>query len=623
MPWPCRAGAQPLAAVSTSPSTDKSSDGANVRSYADRLILQKLTEMEAAVKLGELADKLSGYGMGLATVRSLMASNPDVFAYTDRRWVPASRIASQGRPFSETLRLVLQAFGGPVPFNDVVEEIARSRRLPLGDVEPALRRIAENDDRFVLVDNGQVLLSEWGFVANDEKLDRALELNNLTRADLEEGQSKLEGVDFSSNDFAGAALAKSPLTLKQIGAAAFAALNSDDPQSKLIYDNREVLRAIFSVPGYEFGPNGTFATPDEAKKWVSTAIKLAERLSPSIDLDDAAPIDVKPEDLKRIVDRILSNEGSTTGTQLLESFYEIVPGTKTFPNDMANLMDALRSDDRVQWVGGDRIRKANDYPEYINEVPPAFDLVYTDNVDEDGEKIDVELSDEGLSTSLRKLLQHPLALDVNDEDIQPAPKQQPEEIRLVLKSLHRELGTFPLAQLPTGWLDPEPNIQELIFRDPQGRELQVWVNNEARLMYNLIDWWYEQPVESGAVFTLTKTPKPNVFDFAYLDQPDPVVFITPQRMEELRTLGAEADEQGKSTFELLCDVMGHWPKGADYLTLLAEVNVARRTSRRLVASLLSSYSCFYQRQGSPVFHFDPKKVAAGFDKGKRRYVIGQ
>jgi hypothetical protein len=137
-------------------------------------------------------------------------------------------------------------------------------------------------------------------------------------------------------------------------------------------------------------------------------------------------------------------------------------------------------------------------------------------------------------------------------------------------------------------------------------------------MYGLIDWWLDQPIESGAVFTLTRTPELNVFDFAYLDQPDPVVYISTQRMEELRTLGAEAE--GKSTLDLLIEVMSHWPKGADYLTVLAEINVARRTSRRLVASLLSSYQCFYQRSGSPVWHFDSKKVEQGFDKSKKKFI---
>jgi hypothetical protein len=211
-----------------------------------------------------------------------------------------------------------------------------------------------------------------------------------------------------------------------------------------------------------------------------------------------------------------------------------------------------------------------------------------------------------------------LATDVLDEDVLPPPKTMPENLRLVIKSVHRELGTFPMCQMPTGWLDAEPRIQELIFIDPTGREQQVWLNQDTRLLYDLVDWWYEQPIESGAVFTLLKTHRPNVFEFAWLDQPDPVIYISSQRMEELRNMGLEGE--GKSTLQILIDVMAHWPKGADYLTLLAEVNVVRRSTRRLVASLLSSYQCFYQRSGSPVWHFDPKKVDLGFDKTKKKFI---
>ena len=89
-------------------------------------------------------------------------------------------------------------------------------------------------------------------------------------------------------------------------------------------------------------------------------------------------------------------------------------------------------------------------------------------------------------------------------------------------------------------------------------------------------------------------------------------------MEELRSLQERTD--GMSTLDVLIEVMSHWPKGADFLTLLAEVNVVRRTTRRLLASLLSSYQCFYQRSGSPVWHFDGKKIELGFDKAKRKFV---
>jgi hypothetical protein len=158
----------------------------------------------------------------------------------------------------------------------------------------------------------------------------------------------------------------------------------------------------------------------------------------------------------------------------------------------------------------------------------------------------------------------------------------------------------------------------MVVIDASGRELSVWANNQTRLIYNWIDWWFEQPIESGAVFTLTKTNRPNVFEFAWMDQPDPVVHINSIRMEELRTIGMNSE--GKSTLDILIEVFAHWPKGADFLTLLAEVNVVRRTSRRLVASLLSSYQCFNQRSGSPVWHYDAKKVELGFDKTKKKFI---
>jgi hypothetical protein len=290
----------------------------------------------------------------------------------------------------------------------------------------------------------------------------------------------------------------------------------------------------------------------------------------------------------------------------------------TFPDDLANVMNVLKSDKRVWWVGGDRFRQPNTAPDFINEVPEPFHFVQTDHKQEDGDPVDIELTDEGLSSSLRKLMVHPLATDVVDEEIMPAPKTMPESMRLVLKPIHRELGTFPLSQFPTGWFDQEPNIQEITFRDNQGKELQVWLNHEARLLFNLFEWWLDQPVESGSVFQLTKTDEPNVLEFTWLDQTDPVVYISNQRIEELRVI---ADNSvGKSTFELLTEVMAHWPKGADFLTVLWELNVVRRTSRRMLASILSSYVCFYQRSGSPVWHFDHKKVEQGFDKSKKKFI---
>ena len=588
--------------------------------YADRLILEQLTEMESVVKLGELAERLSDTGLGLAAVRALLASDSDRFAYHERRWVPASRLRGEGRPLAEIMALILHNIGGPVSMDLLAGETARVRHVPLDSVEPTVRRLVKNDKAFVPLADGRVSLAVWGFRAHDEVLARALALNGLSADDLSAATAKVGVIDWRSDEAVAKAIeAAAPISLKVLGAVAYAQMNSDDPLTTLMFDARAFHARALSVPGFVLSSDGTIHQEEDAKRWITTATRVADRLTPEVEVEDAAPIDVKKEDVDRIVARVLSRSGqTTTATSLLEAFYEITPSNKTFPDDMTNMKAALATSKDVVWVGGDRYRKAGEVPEGTEEVPEPFQFVQTDNKDEDGELIDVELTDEGLSQTLRKLLQHPLAVDVEDEDIQPAPKTMPETSRLVLRSIHRELGTFPLAQIPTGWLSTEPEVQELLLIDPQGRELQAWMNTKSRLITNLFDWWIEQPVENGAVFTLTKTLRPNVLDFEWLDQPDPVVYISSARMEELRQIALEAE--GKTTLDLLIAVMSHWPKGADYLTLLAEVNVVRRSSRRLIGSLLSSYQCFYQRSGSPVWHFDAKKVDQGFDKTKRKFI---
>lgn len=588
------------------------------RSYVDRLILNKLTVMESAVKLSELADRLSDEGIGLSTVRSLLASNPQRFAYHERRWIPAARINGAGRPFSQAMQIIVEAYNGPMPVELLVQEMARIRRSDAEAIRQTVETLAASDPNFVL-SNENVSLARWGFVANDEPFSRSLALNNVEQEEVDAVLAKLKGFDFRAEDAVEKAVkATAPVSLKVLGAAFWSQVNSDDPRSILIFETRDFYTRAINVEGFIYAPDGRIYPEADAKKWISSAVKLADRLAPQVDVDDAAPIEIKPDDAKLMAAKIASSAGSITATKLLEENYEITPSNKTFPDDMANLMTALKASNNITWVGGDRFQKLGMQPDFINEVPEPFQFVKTTSVDEEGELVDVELTDDGLSSSLRKLLSHPLATDVLDEEIAPAPKNMPEQLRLVLKSIHRELGTFPLAQIPTGWLNTEPKIQEAIFIDPQGRELQVWINTEARLMYNLFDWWFEQPVESGAVFTLTRTTKPNVFEFEWMDQPDPIVYISTQRIEELRELGSRAE--GMSTLEILIEVMSHWPKGADFLTILAEVNVVRRSSRLLVASLLSSYQCFYQRSGSPVWHFDAKKVDLGFDKTKKKFI---
>ena len=591
----------------------------SARNYVDRLILEKLTELREVIKPSEISERLEKEGIGLAAVRSLLASNPFMFAYNERRWVPAARVEGAGHPINEMVRLTVERFGGPMPMPLVVSEIANATGQTEDWAETTIRRMAESDTRLFITLIDDVFLASQVFVATGDSPARAYALNGITEEAVTEAEAKLKGFDWRQANAINKALEQAaPVGVKALGAAAWKALNPEDPRAILLYDWQEFNAELLSIPGFVYSTDGKLYPEAEAKTWISTAVKLADKLAPTIEIEDATPIDLKKEDIEASVARILKSDDSVTATHILEAQFEITPTVKTFPDDMSNLMAALNADKRVWWVGGDRFKKQGQAPDFVNTVPEPFEFVQTSFLQEDGDPVDVELTEEGLSSSLRKLIVHPLATDVNDEEILPEPKNLADTLRLVLKPIHRELGTFPMCQFPTGWFYSEPNIQELIFIDPQGRELQVWLNHEARLLFNLFDWWLDQPVESGAVFSLTRTTRPNVFEFEWLDQTDPVVYISVQRMEELREIASRAEDM--STFDVLREVMAHWPKGADFLTVLWEVNVVRRTSRRLLASLLSSYVCFYQRSGSPVWHYDQKKVDQGFDKSKKKFI---
>lgn len=597
-----------------------------IRGYADRIILEKLTELYEVVKPGELAEHLTGHGLNLSTVRSLLASNPNRFAYSERRWVPAARLESDGAPFAQRLRLMVERFGAPMPLNVIVAELSRVLNRDEDDVENTVRRIASTDPTLLFTLDEKVAPSNIVFRATDEGLERALIVNGITIEEVEAAEAKLGDFDWKVDDAITLALEKAaPVGVKSLGAAAWRQLNPQDPRSVHLYDWRSFNAELLSIPGFIVSADGDLHPEGEAKSWITATTKQADTFEPTIEVEDAVPLELKKEDIEACVQEVLKNDASTQAMVLLEEKFEVTPLVKTFPDDLANMMKALKADSRIAWVGGDRFQKPGLAPDFVQEVPAPFTFEKTEFLQEDGDPVDAELENEGLSQSLRKLCEHPLAQDVLDEGsldglgAGSSAGADQDSIRLVLKSIHRELGTFPMCQFPTGWFDQEPNLQELILINPAGEELQVWLNNEGRLLFNLFDWWLDQPVESGAVFQLTKTKKPNVFQFEWLDQTDPIVYISNQRMEALREIAHEAE--GMSTFDILREVMTNWSKGADFLTIMWELNVVRRTSRRLLASLLSGYSCFYQRSGSPVWHYDHKKVEQGFDKNKKKFIL--
>jgi hypothetical protein len=566
-----------------------------------------------------LAQEVAPHGISLADLRNLLATNPERYVYEDRRWVPRARLLPPDVPFNYFLRTVLELYAGPMPVSDLASECSQARGKSKEYYEKHLYQMLNADPDLFCTPSGYAGLAEWLFLARDESPEVALMLNGMREEDIIGFQGTIGRVDFSDLEDAGRRLARyAPFPSKVAGFYAWRYLNPPDPYALRLYDAVALFDVLLHQNGLVFGSDGVFYPREEAEKWLKKALGDAGKMEPFYKVEEAPPLELGEAELEELVEAICQSDVSLSVGDLLQKKFEISPGERTYEEDVNNAIKKLKKIERVWWVGADRFRAPDSAPPFVHSVPEVLMFPELDFVDEAGQPVDVELSDDAFTSAMRKELANPLAQDVLDEEPAPAPKKLPQSVRLVLKAHHREIGTFPLCQFPTGWFFPEPNLQELIFVDPNGRELNVWLNHHARLLFNLFEWWLEQPLESGAVFTLTKTDRPNVFQFEWQEEPDPLLYIPSERMEELRDLAGRAGEL--STYEILMEVLGKHKKGAEFLTILAEVNVVRRTRRRLVASILTGYHCFYQRSGSPLWHFDAKKVQQGFDRAKRRYI---
>ena len=237
----------------------------------------------------------------------------------------------------------------------------------------------------------------------------------------------------------------------------------------------------------------------------------------------------------------------------------------------------------------------------------------------EGVAIDQLLGDDAFDGGLERDILNPLAQDVLDEEPVAAPDPNPpSNARAVIKYHHKQIGTLPLCQFASGFFPAEPVILETEFVLPGGQKAQVWVNNETRLLYGLLDWFDSIPIDSGATFTLERQDVDR-YVITYNDESEPAMFISRNRVNELLAIQERSETEDLSNFDLVREIMEHYRKGIEFLTLHTEVNIVRRVTRRMVASLLTEYHCFFQRNGAWVY--DLKKLAQGFDKSKRRYLL--
>lgn len=607
--------------------------------YAGDLVYRALIEAGDPLKASEVVKALDRPDIDLKLARVVLTTDPRMTA-VDRKWTLWSRYIDVRNTLDRNIHRILQAYGQPIHLAHLAQELHSVYGRPSEIYEEILSQITRAGVRLRLLADDFLLPVEWLLDTEsvEDKIRSVSGYNDRDMLNLDLVDSEILFENFIADDD----------VMPFIEAARQAGLSSDNPASMTAFLNAVMVpvknKAIQflayhlnrdSFDAYTFFhhlyfDSGAFALssgawigPKLAQQLTSHFATLAEQeVSENAETEAqeaAKPLEIGLEQREELVQAVLGSDETVFASDLLDEVFGITVDDRTYQEDLQTLIYVLNEDERVLWVGAERFRPQGTIPGYVFTVPGLLDIPEDTYVDLEGNLVDQLLEDDGFDGGLEREIVSPLAQDVLDEEPVPmADPNPPSNARAVVKYHHKQIGTLPLCQFPSGFFPPTPTILETEFVLPGSQKAQVWVNNETRLLYGLLDWFQAIPIDSGATFTLERQ-SPDRFVVNYNDESEPTMFISRNRINELLALQERAETEQMPTFDILREIMEHYRKGIEFITLLTEINVVRRVTRRMVASILSEYHCFFQRGGAWVF--DAKKLPQGFDKSKRKYLV--
>ena len=586
--------------------------------YAGDLVYRALIETGEPLKASEVAKAVGHPDVDTKLARVVLATNPGMTA-VDRKWTIWTRYLDVHNTVDRNIRRVLNTLGQPIRLHDLARELSLIYGRPTEIYEEMLSRLVQDPARYFMIDNEFVTPADWLLNLESEDEDEILFDNFLNDEDVFPyiDAAREAGLDGARPETITAFLDKVKKPIKS-KALAFLAFHPDHEK----FNGRMFYTRLFLDSGAFALSDGTWIGPALAQQLTTHFPTIAEQeVSENAEAEAqeaAQPLTLEPDALEKLVDAITTGDGTLFASALLSANFDITPDDRTYDEDLQTIIAGLASDERVVWVGGERFRPQGTIPGYVFSVPGLLEIPEDTYTDAEGVVIDQLLEDDGFDGGLEREILNPLAQDVLDEEPIPITDMNPpSNARAVIKYHHKEIGTLPLCQFPSGFFPATPTILETEFVLPGNQKAQVWVNNETRLLYGLLDWFQSIPIDSGATFTLERQA-PDRYVVNYNDESEPTMFISRNRINELLLLQERAESEELPTYDIMREIMEHYRKGIEFITLLTEVNVVRRTTRRMTASILSEYHCYTQRGGAWVF--DTKKLIQGFDKSKKKFI---
>jgi hypothetical protein len=289
-------------------------------------------------------------------------------------------------------------------------------------------------------------------------------------------------------------------------------------------------------------------------------------------------------------------------------------------------MGALQGDPRFQLVGRQTWTLPALIPQEVLQVPESLLPEALDASIYPDPETDAELEDEGLEDNLPLWVHDPRYEDFGGEhEVELSPEMMSgnsvEETRIPLLYNHQRMGTLKLRQADMAFFPTDTPLACVTVHADKVGSFQMWINNDELLIHGLADWYGAAEVPVGAVLTFRRGEEADDYLLTWDGEVDELIAIPEERIAELLNIREEAEANTWSVYEIVRAVLTGQPEGAHFLTVWAEVNVIRRTPKRVVASDLSSYHCFVLITNSERWRLDERKVDQGRKKTKKKFIL--
>jgi len=547
-----------------------------------------------------------------------------LFVKDGPRWELGWRI--EGTSLDRTMRLYLNTFKRmPTP-----EEIARQAALamqqgPKETRETVLALIETRDTYFVR--DRRVGLSSWLLdTAGDSEEDVVLDNFFDETQDAEDIQAAFDSIrcDNLIDTALRAYGAIGPgLTVKMVLLAWW----------KTRPESFESVAALVELLGSDelYVTSDHWVFPGEARELFRDALATAAAAMDDSVVEEADAsaladeIEIGPDEVRLAVQAVTRRTASVAVETLAEEILEVRRDEPGFAAVAAKLDDALKAQGEIAMCGRGRWVSRQNRPDgKYNAVPDPLLVTIVRVLTPQGDELDAELEDAGLEGDLVSIVRDPYHEDICDEDeitIDPRNVPRPDAVQWVLPYHHYVAGTLKVRRVDGDFYGGLAGLCECILHYEQGPSLSVWASFNLGLAFGLKSFYDRYCPPSGALLEVAPAELSGEFHLRFEGEADEDAYLTEDRLQELLLYREEARERVMSVIDIIAQVMAAHPAGATFERIMTEVNVVRRTRRRMVASILSLYHCFHSRgRARDLWTFDPRKAEQGRRKAKRKFI---